>query len=75
MSMCRHPACVTEALPDGHYAGKWCADHYGIYPHKCEHNGCDSIVSYDDEPWCFTHSPDSGSSIPGYSASSKALTK
>ena len=23
---------------------------------------------YDDEPWCFDHSPDEGSSLPGYSA-------
>jgi hypothetical protein len=25
-------------------------------------------VLYDDEPWCFVHSPDAGSSKPGYSA-------
>lgn len=34
--------------------------------HKCEKAGCTSMVSYHDEPYCFTHSPDSGSSVPGY---------
>lgn len=31
-------------------------------PRPCEH-----IVSYDDEPFCFTHSDDEGSSVRGYS--------
>lgn len=35
--------------------------------HPCETPNCDYIVGYDDEPFCFTHSPDSGSSLPGYS--------
>lgn len=35
--------------------------------HPCVTPGCDSLVAYDDEPRCFEHSPDSGSSVPGYS--------
>lgn len=38
-----------------------------LEPHPCEHPGCPRIVEYDDEPYCFTHSPDSGSFVPGYS--------
>ena len=45
----------------------------GIFPHRCEHAMCEKMVEFDDEPWCFTHSPDSGSSIRGYSAYSKYL--
>lgn len=44
----------------------------GLFDHKCEEPGCEKIVIYDDEPWCFTHSPDSGSSVRGYSAKAKA---
>lgn len=71
MTICRNPNCNEPALTEGRYASKWCIDHYGIFPHQCEYQGCNTIVSYDDEPWCFTHSPDSGSSIRGYSASDK----
>lgn len=39
-----------------------------IYPHKCVILTCDEIVQFDDEPWCFKHSPDSGSYLLGYSA-------
>jgi hypothetical protein len=39
--------------------------------HKCEHPDCNRIVQYHDEPYCFTHSPDSGSSIPGYDSRNK----
>lgn len=46
----------------------------GIFPHKCIEEDCDTIVQYDDEPWCFTHSPDEGSSLVGWSAQ-KALTE
>lgn len=35
--------------------------------HPCETQGCEDIVPYDDEPHCFTHSPDSGSNVYGYS--------
>ena len=34
--------------------------------HQCEYNGCDRMIAFHDEPYCFTHSPDSGSSVPGY---------
>jgi hypothetical protein len=47
----------------------------GIFQHECEMEGCDRQVIYDDEPWCFTHSPDEGSSVRGYSAfEGRALT-
>lgn len=46
----------------------------GIFPHKCVENDCDSIVRFDDEPWCFTHSPDEGSSFEGYSARKNGLS-
>lgn len=36
-------------------------------PHPCDSPGCTHMVQYDDEPYCFTHSPDSGSSVSGYS--------
>lgn len=39
----------------------------GIFPHKCVEDDCDSIVEFDDEPRCFTHSPDEGSSVHNYS--------
>lgn len=39
----------------------------GVRPHPCVEEGCDHVVPYDDEPWCFTHSPDSGSSVRGFS--------
>ena len=40
----------------------------GIYKHKCIETSCSEIVLYDDEPWCYEHSPDEGSSLLGYSA-------
>lgn len=46
----------------------------GWFPHKCEQPGCDITVEFDDEPYCFTHSPDEGSSVAGYSAMKKADT-
>lgn len=44
----------------------------GIFPHNCEEPGCIKQVQFDDEPKCFQHSPDSGSSVKGYSARAKA---
>jgi hypothetical protein len=35
--------------------------------HPCAYPGCDHRVNFDDEPYCFGHSPDSGSSVRGYS--------
>lgn len=60
---CIYPGCMDLKERD-----VWCHAHWGLYPHKCETSGCNSIVRFDDEPWCFIHSPDSGSSKKGYSA-------
>lgn len=35
--------------------------------HPCTREGCKETVGFDDEPFCFTHSPDSGSDVRGYS--------
>jgi hypothetical protein len=40
---------------------------YGIFWHQCEHEGCERRVEFDDEPFCFEHSPDAGSAVEGYS--------
>lgn len=40
-----------------------------IWHHECESFDCTKVVIYDDEPYCFAHSPDEGSSVRGYSAS------
>jgi len=45
----------------------WLAAFCGEDRHPCIFPGCQMEVEYDDEPWCFTHSPDSGSAVPGYS--------
>ncbi len=39
-----------------------------IFWHKCIIDDCERFVEIDDEPWCFTHSPPSGSSLAGFSA-------
>ena len=33
----------------------------GIWRHKCVVDSCDNHVIYDDEPRCYSCSPDSGS--------------
>jgi hypothetical protein len=35
--------------------------------HPCAHPECEHTVQYDDEPYCYGHSPDEGSSVRGYS--------
>lgn len=35
--------------------------------HPCEATGCITPVAFDDEPYCFVHSADSGSTVAGYS--------
>lgn len=40
----------------------------GAFHHKCLQNDCHRIVEFDDEPNCFKHSQDEGSSVPGFSA-------
>ena len=69
---CIYPNCDQEAVPGPAYPDQWCSQHYGLYPHTCGYAGCDRTVQYDDEPWCFTHSPDSGSSVKHYSAYKEA---
>jgi hypothetical protein len=36
-------------------------------PHPCESPGCETVVPYDDEPYCVEHSPEAGSYLRGYS--------
>ena len=43
-----------------------------IFVHECLDDDCTNMVEYDDEPWCFEHSPDQGSSVQGYSARRQA---
>ncbi len=40
----------------------------GVFVHKCIVRGCTHLIEFDDEPKCFEHSPDDGSSVLGYSA-------
>ena len=44
---------------------------YSEESHPCEHPGCENVVGFDDEPYCFKHSPDSGSCVRGYSYKEK----
>lgn len=60
--------CVFEKCNSVRERDYWCTNHWGMFKHECAHNGCNITVLYDDEPYCFTHSPDSGSSFRGYSA-------
>jgi hypothetical protein len=46
-----------------------------VAPGSATAPGCDRIITFDDEPWCFTHSPDEGSSQIGYSARAKFMDK
>ena len=34
--------------------------------HECEYAGCERMIQFHDEPFCFTHSPDEGSSFKDY---------
>jgi hypothetical protein len=36
-------------------------------PHPSEAPGCETMVPYDDEPYCLEHSAESGSYVRGYS--------
>ena len=60
---CVYPECTHERERTF-----WCYKHWGLFPHKCVTPECKYVVQYDDEPWCFNHSPDVGSSKRGYSA-------
>lgn len=68
MSVCIFPKCEHVRERD-----LWCYDHWALFPHPCEQDGCDARPIYDDEPYCFVHSPDEGSSFKGYSAYRKFL--
>lgn len=35
--------------------------------HPCEMGICDNIVAFDDEPYCYLHSPKNGAYMVGYS--------
>jgi hypothetical protein len=59
---------LLDELFENHKQGDVMPQEEGICPHQCVGEGCDIIVQFDDEPWCFTHSPDAGSSLAGYSA-------
>lgn len=67
MNCCIFQGCNKPAVKQ-HNTTMWCQEHYGFYKHNCTHPGCPTVVLYNDEPWCFTHSPDEGSSLKGYSA-------
>jgi hypothetical protein len=67
-----HGAIVTSPLAEAHAPGSRtflveAFDAYADESHPCVNPWCDNTVAYDDEPMCFEHSPDSGSSVPGYS--------
>lgn len=47
----------------------------GIFRHECIEPGCGIVVEFDDEPKCFTHSPDEGSSLRGWSAQGAGLVE
>jgi len=72
IDICSYPGCIAPVAKQGRQARQvWCYDHFGMYPHQCEHKDCIATSYYDDEPWCFYHSPDAGSSVKGYSAYAK----
>lgn len=35
--------------------------------HRCEYKSCSGLAEFDDEPYCFDHSPASGSFLMNYS--------
>lgn len=45
----------------------------GVFWHECDELGCHIMIEFEDEPKCFDHSPDEGSSVPGYSARAKVF--
>ena len=55
-------------------------DHNGIRQynddgsHACETIGCKNVVPYDDEPYCFEHSPSTGSTFAQYSYQKDTFT-
>jgi len=57
------PASLDERIASIH--DTLIGEHDGSHP--CLAPDCEHTVLYDDEPYCFTHSPDEGSSVVGYS--------
>jgi hypothetical protein len=48
----------------------WPSEYPDLVPattHPCVRFGCEALVGYDDEPFCYTHSSNSGSYVRGYS--------
>lgn len=43
--------------------------------HRCELFECKNTVPYDDEPYCFDHSPNSGGMFVGYSYAKDTFNK
>jgi len=73
---CLFPGCTdvaTQSRQHNTTVRIWCARHWGLFPPPCEQPGCISRPAYDDEPFCFAHSPDEGSSFKDYSAVKKFL--
>jgi len=78
-SVCAHHARWAEAQPTSvdsapaHGIARPSVPGYEVFDgrHPCEFVGCDHSVQFDDEPYCFTHSPDEGSSVKGYSFKAK----
>ena len=54
-------------MPEGEHAMGLDESTLSNHEHPCERADCTAWVGYDDEPYCFTHSPDSGSTVVGYS--------
>ena len=47
---------MPNVIPIGGHRGEEYPD-----KHPCTERGCEHTVLFDDEPWCYSHSPDSGS--------------
>lgn len=64
-------ACDERNETDGYLTGD--AVQQGLFWHVCLDRTCRYTVEFDDEPYCYTHSPNSGSSRTGYSARRDAV--
>jgi len=59
VTVTREGASTRNIKYDHHSCGNECR-------HQCEYPDCDRMIGFHDEPFCFEHSPDEGSSVPGY---------
>ena len=64
-------ALLHEAQGSSWTAPAYSSDYPGAHP--CTSPGCEHTVLFDDEPYCYTHSPDEGSSVRGYSYRAQAM--